>query len=181
MILTLAVADCIHILTSMFYEMRQGADKRTAIARSIKINFQPILLTSVTTAIGFLSMNFSDSPPFRDLGNLVAMGVMLAFFFSVTIFPALLTVLPVRIKAQAENNKDSMAKLADFVIRKRRTLLMLTSVIILATAAFIPKNELNDDFVKYFDETVPYRAATDFMQENLSGMMSVEISVKNRC
>jgi len=178
MILTLAVADCIHILTSMFYEMRQGADKRTALARSIKINFQPILLTSVTTAIGFLSMNFSDSPPFRDLGNLVAMGVMLAFVFSVTIFPALLTVLPVRVKPKSLDKKDTMAKLADFVISKRKSLLIFTSVLILAAAAFIPKNELNDDFVKYFDNTVPYRVATDFMQENLSGMMSVEISVK---
>jgi len=178
MIMTLAVADCIHILTSMFYEMRQGADKRTAIARSIKINLQPIFLTSVTTAIGFLSMNFSDSPPFRDLGNLVAIGVMLAFVFSITIFPALLTVLPVRVKVRPENKKDIMAKLADFVIAKRKALLPITSVLILASVMFIPNNELNDDFVKYFDESVPYRAATDFMQDNLSGMMVVEISVK---
>jgi len=178
MIMTLAVADCIHILTSMFYEMRQGADKRTAIARSIKINIQPIFLTSVTTAIGFLSMNFSDSPPFRDLGNLVAIGVMLAFVFSITIFPALLTVLPVRVKVRPENKKDIMAKLADFVIAKRKALLPITSVLILASVMFIPNNELNDDFVKYFDKSVPYRAATDFMQDNLSGMMVVEISVK---
>ncbi len=178
MIMTLAVADCIHILTSMFYEMRQGADKRTAIARSIKINLQPIFLTSITTAIGFLSMNFSDSPPFRDLGNLVAIGVMLAFVFSITIFPALLTVLPVRVKVQPEDKKDIMAKLADFVIAKRKVLLPLTSVFIFASVMFIPNNELNDDFVKYFDETVPYRVATDFMQDNLSGMMMVEISVK---
>jgi len=162
----------------MFYEMRQGADKRTAIARSIKINLQPIFLTSVTTAIGFLSMNFSDSPPFRDLGNLVAIGVMLAFVFSITIFPALLTVLPVRVKVRPENKKDIMAKLADFVIAKRKALLPITSVLILASVMFIPNNELNDDFVKYFDESVPYRAATDFMQDNLSGMMVVEISVK---
>ncbi|WP_057831892.1 efflux RND transporter permease subunit [Colwellia sp. TT2012] len=178
MIMTLAVADCIHILTSMFYEMRQGADKRTAIARSIKINLQPIFLTSVTTAIGFLSMNFSDSPPFRDLGNLVAIGVMLAFVFSVTIFPALLTVLPIRVKMHKEGKKDIMAKLADFVIAKRKLLLPLTSVFIIVSIMFIPNNELNDDFVKYFDETVPYRVATDFMQDNLSGMMVVEISVK---
>jgi len=178
MIMTLAVADCIHILTSMFYEMRQGADKRTAIARSIRINLQPIFLTSITTAVGFLSMNFSDSPPFRDLGNLVAIGVMLAFVFSVTIFPALLTVLPVRVTKQSEDKKDIMAKLADFVIAKRKALLPLTSIFIIASVMFIPNNELNDDFVKYFDESVPYRAATDFMQDNLSGMMVVEISVK---
>lgn len=178
MILTLAVADCIHILTSMFYEMRQGVDKRSAIARSIRINFQPIFLTSITTAIGFLSMNFSDSPPFRDLGNLVAMGVMLAFVFSVTIFPALLTILPINVKTQKSEQKNSMEKLADFVISKRKVLLITTSAVIIAFAAFIPKNELNDDFVKYFDHSVPYRAATDFMQDNLSGMMAVEISVK---
>ena len=178
MILTLAVADCIHILTTMFYEMRQGADKKSAIAKSIKLNFQPIFLTSITTAVGFLSMNFSDSPPFRDLGNLVAMGVMFAFLFSVTIFPALLSILPVKVKKQQQEKKDNMAKLADFVISKRKSLLVFTSVFIIAAAAFVPKNELNDDFVKYFDETVPYRSATDFMEKNLSGMMSVEISIK---
>jgi len=178
MILTLAVADCIHILTTMFYEMRQGSDKKSAIAKSIKINFQPIFLTSITTAVGFLSMNFSDSPPFRDLGNLVAMGVMLAFVFSITLFPALLSVLPIRVKKQKNNKKDIMAKLADFVISKRKILLLSTSVFILISASFIPNNELNDDFVKYFDKSVPYRTATDFMQDNLSGMMAVEISVK---
>jgi len=178
MILTLAVADCIHILTSMFYEMRQGADKRSAIAKSLKVNLQPIFLTSITTAIGFLSMNFSDSPPFRDLGNLVAMGTMLAFLFSVTVLPALLTILPIRVKVQKEGTKDNMAVIADFVISKRKILLPVTSVIMLAFAAFVPNNELNDDFVKYFDESVPFRSATDFMQDNLSGMTVLEISVK---
>ena len=81
-------------------------------------------------------------------------------------------------KKQNEAKKDIMAKLADFVISKRKVLLPLTSILIVASVVFIPNNELNDDFVKYFDETVPFRTATDFMQENLSGMMLVEISVK---
>ena len=179
MILTLAVADCIHILTSMFYEMRQGADKHTAIRKSLKLNFQPILLTSVTTALGFLTMNFSDSPPFHDLGNLVAIGVMLAFALSVTLFPALLSVLPIRVKKQKNGKKDIMSKLADVVIAKRIALLPLTSAIIIAYVVFVPQNELNDDFVKYFDDSVPFRAATDFMQDNLSGMTVLDISVQS--
>ncbi len=179
MIMTLAVADCIHILTTMFYEMRHGADKKTAIAKSLKLNFQPIFLTSITTAIGFLSMNFSDSPPFRDLGNLVAMGVMLAFVFSVTIFPALLRVLPLRTKLNKASDKDPMTAVARFVINRRKLLLPLTSVIIIASTLFIPNNELNDNFVEYFDHTVPYRVGTDFMQENLSGMTLMEISVES--
>ncbi len=178
-ILTLAVADCIHILTSMFYEMRHGADKRTAIAKSLKVNLQPIFLTSITTAIGFLSMNFSEIPPYRDLGNIVAMGGMFAFVFSVTIFPALLTVLPIKVKVQDQSSKNKMSLLADWVINQRKILLPLVSVAIIFFTLFIPKNELNDDFVKYFDHTVPFRASTDFMQQNLSGMTILEMSVKS--
>mgnify|MGYP000550628715 FL=1 len=178
-ILTVAVADCIHILASMFYEMRQGEDKKTAIIKSLKVNLQPIFLTSITTAIGFLSMNFSDIHPYRDLGNIVAMGGMLAFVFSVTIFPALLAVLPIRMKVQADAKQDKMSRLADFVINKRKVLLPLVGVLVIVSTIFIPKNEINDDFVKYFDETVPFRAATDFMQENLSGMTLLELSVKS--
>ena len=178
MILTLAVADCIHVLTSMFYEMRHGATKQEAITKSLKVNLQPIFLTSVTTAIGFLSMNFSDSPPFRDLGNIVAVGVMLAFIFSVTLFPALLRVLPIKVKVQDETKSNSMSVLSHFVVAKRKILLPLMSVIIIAIAIFVPRNELNDDFVKYFDHTVPYRIATDFMQDNISGMTQIEVSIE---
>ncbi|MEH6348290.1 MAG: MMPL family transporter [Bermanella sp.] len=178
-ILTIAVADCIHILASMFYEMRHGLDKKAAIKKSLQVNLTPIFLTSITTAIGFLSMNFSEIPPYRDLGNIVAMGGMLAFVFSVTIFPALLTVLPIRVKEKTEGKQDKMSVLADFVINKRKILLPLVSVVVIVLTLFIPKNEINDDFVKYFDETVPFRTATDFMQENLSGMTIMELSIKS--
>jgi hypothetical protein len=180
MILTLAVADCIHILSTMFYEMRRGMPKQQAILESLKINLQPIFLTSATTAIGFLSMNFSDSPPFQDLGNLVAIGVSIAFILSVTLFPALLVSLPLSVKQKPEETHDIMDKISHFVIAKRKILLPVMSVLMLAFACFIPKNQLNDDFVKYFDETVPFRQSTDFMQDHLTGMTMVEISVDSQ-
>ncbi len=83
-ILTLAVADCVHILVNFIHAMRNGADKYSALGESLRLNLQPVFLTSITTAIGFLSMNLGDVPPFRDMGNLVALGVMLAFVLSVT-------------------------------------------------------------------------------------------------
>lgn len=180
MVLTLAVADCVHILTTMFYEMRQGVEKKKAIQDSLKINFQPIFLTSVTTAVGFLSLNFSDSPPFRDLGNMVAMGVMLAFVFSVTIFPAMLKLLPIKVAAISdEDRNDLMHKLGKVVISKRKVLLPGMAVVMASLVLFTPQNELNDDFVKYFDTSVPFRQATDYMQDNLSGMTTMEISIES--
>jgi len=181
MIMTLAVADCIHILTNYYFEMRQGKVKKEALQESLRVNFKPILLTSVTTAIGFMSMNFSDSPPFRDLGNMVAIGVMLAFVFSITVFPALLMLLPVKAsKVSPQSNYGIMEKFADFVVEKRKILLPLTAVIILSLASFLPQNKLDDNFVEYFDTTVPFRAATDFMEENLSGLSTIEVSIDSK-
>jgi len=176
MILTLAVADCVHILSSFYYQMRHGLDKYSAIKESLRINMQPIFLTSLTTAIGFLTMNFSDAPPFGHLGNIVAIGVSLAFVFSVTLFPALLAILPVRVKQTKAHKKDAMDRFADFVVAYRRWLLPVSSIIIIGLSLGITKNELNDDFVKYFDKSVPFRQATDFMAEHLSGMTTIELS-----
>ena len=179
-ILTLAVADCVHILSTTYHNMRQGMNKIVAIKDSLRINMQPVFLTSLTTAIGFLTMNFSDAPPFGHLGNIVAIGVSLAFIFAVTAFPAMLMVLPLKAKLETEHQSDAMDKLANFVIGHRKGLLISTTAIIIGFAAFVPKNQLNDDFVKYFDERVPFRQATDFMQEHLSGMTTLELSFNSK-
>lgn len=177
LIMTLAVADCVHIVASMFYFMRQGKTKSEAIFESLHLNFMPILITSATTAIGFLSFNFSDVPPFRDLGNVVAIGVMAAFIFSVTVFPALLNVMPIK-RNRAEGNKLSlMESFAEIVIDNRKILLPLSTLVIIAFSVMIPKNEINDIANEYFSESIAFRQATDFMEENLTGINSADISI----
>ena len=74
-IMTLAVADSIHILITMVQEMRAGRSKNQAIIESLRVNFMPVFITSFTTIIGFLSMNTSDVPPFHDLGNITSAGM----------------------------------------------------------------------------------------------------------
>lgn len=181
-IMTLAVADCVHLLATFLYEMRyHGRDQAAAMVESLRVNLQPIFLTSLTTAIGFLSMNFSDAPPFHDLGNIVAMGVMVAFVLSVTLLPALLVVLPIRVKPRAKGDAPhAMDRFADFVVRRRRPLLWGMGAIIVALVACVPRNELNDEFVKYFDESVEFRRATDYTTEHLTGTYFIDYSLRAR-
>ena len=82
-----------HVLSNWRHEILKGSDKKTAMQESLRINFSPVFLTSLTTAIGFLSMNFSDAPPFRDLGNIAAMGVIFAWFFSIGFLPAVIDLI----------------------------------------------------------------------------------------
>jgi len=178
-ILTLAVADCVHVLVTFLHAMRRGLEKTSAMVESIRINMQPIFLTSATTVIGFLSMNFSDAPPFRDLGNIVAMGVTIAFIFSVTFLPAFVMVLPVRVKPLTERKTQLVDHFADFVITRRSLLFWGMGIIILMLISFIPRNELNDEFVKYFDESVEFRRATEYATENLTGIYTIDYSLGN--
>ena len=115
MILTLAVADCVHFLTTFLHSMRSGVDKYAAIRESLRVNFNPIFLTSLTTVIGFLSLNFSDVPPFRDLGNITAMGVIYAFILSVFFLPAVVAILPFKVKQRVDKKTKLMQWIAEFV------------------------------------------------------------------
>ena len=176
-ILTLAVADCVHVLVTFLHAMRRGVDKTSAIIESLRVNLQPVFLTSVTTAIGFMSMNFSDAPPFRDLGNIVAAGVMCAFVYSVTLLPALMLILPVRIPAGKTRQSHRMDRFADLVVERRSFLFWGTGFIIVSLIVFIPKNELNDEFIKYFDESIDFRRSTEFASENLTGLYTIDYSL----
>ena len=178
MIMTLAVADCVHLLVTFLQGLQQGKNRFDAMRESLRINIQPIFLTTITTAIGFLSMNFSDAPPFRDLGNVVAIGVVAAFFYSIILLPVFMLLFPVKAAHRPPRTVKLMDKLADLVINNRTVLLWGMGLFVVAMISFIPKNELNDQFVNYFDKTVDFRNDTDFMTENLTGLYSISYSLK---
>lgn len=176
-IMTMAVADCVHILVTFLFNMRQGMAKANAMQESIRVNFQPVFITSITTIVGFLTMNFSEVPPFRDLGNTVAMGVVAAFFLSVFFLPALMMVLPVREKQQTSENHKTLDSIAQFVITYRNRILVGTVLVSIGIFSAIPLNVVNDDFVGYFKDSVEFRQDTDFTSDNLSGIYTIEYSL----
>ncbi|EGR1545798.1 RND family transporter [Vibrio parahaemolyticus] len=179
LIMTLAVADCVHVIATMRQSMKNGFTKAQSIERSIALNFLPILITSVTTAIGFLMMNMSDSPVLRDFGNLSALGVMVACFLSVTLLPALLKLLPIHVKMEtSQDQKHVMDRLGDFVVSQRRALLPLSVAVIIVCASLIPLNKVNDESVEYFGQRNEFRQAADFMEERISGMTNISIAIK---
>ncbi|EJG1713749.1 efflux RND transporter permease subunit [Vibrio parahaemolyticus] len=179
LIMTLAVADCVHVIATMRQSMKNGFTKAQSIERSIALNFVPILITSVTTAIGFLMMNMSDSPVLRDFGNLSALGVMVACFLSVTLLPALLKLLPIHVKMEtSQDQKHVMDRLGDFVVSQRRALLPLSVAVIVVCASLIPLNKVNDESVEYFGQRNAFRQAADFMEERISGMTNISIAIK---
>jgi predicted RND superfamily exporter protein len=177
-ILTLAVADSIHILMSLRSLMRDGMAKNEGIVEAVRINFLAVAITSLTTIVGFLSLNFSDSPPYWHLGNITAVGIFAAWVFSITVLPAALSVLPYKVTAKAgtEWSTRAMDRLANFVIRRYRTLLVAVGLPTLLLIAFIPTLNFNDQWIEYFDERIDFRVDSDHAQE-FFGMYPIEYSI----
>ncbi|MEM7353977.1 MAG: MMPL family transporter [Acidobacteriota bacterium] len=181
MILTMAIADSVHILVTALQAMRRGTAKHDALVEALRVNLTPVTLTTITTAIGFLSMNASDVPPLNHLGNVTALGVVVAFALSVLFLPALMAVLPVRVAASANPTASRSVAgfdaLGRFVVRHQHRFLWGMTAAVVLLVAFIPLNELNDQFVQYFDESVEFRHDTDFITEHLTGVYQVEFSL----
>lgn len=175
-ILTIAIAGAVHLLVTMLQEIHRGTSRHDAISESMRVNFLPIFLTSLTTMLGFLSLNSSDAPPFRDLGNISAFGVVISFLFTISFLPAIMYMLPIKARHFVIGTRR-MHLLGDWVVSKRKTLLWVMSILVISLLAMIPKNELNDVFVNYFDESVDFRRDTDFTTEHLTGTYNIDYSL----
>lgn len=180
-ILTLAIADSIHVLVTIRKEMKRGLEKLEALRQSIKLNLLPVTVTSLTTIVGFLGLNFSDTPPFHDLGNITAVGIAFAWFLSLTFLPAAIRLLPYRVSVdpvdEAKPKRGLMSRYSAFIIRNYIPVSVVLGSLSLFAILMVPKIELNDEWVKYFDHRIQFRGDTEFAMENLTGIYLVDFSL----
>ncbi|TQV73687.1 MMPL family transporter [Aliikangiella marina] len=177
-LLSIMVADSVHILVTYYHQLHDNKDQKTAMLESLKINFMPVFITSITTIIGFLSLNFSTSPPYRDLGNMVAFGVFIALLFSVTLLPALMMVLPVG-KAADKPHRHFMSDFAEVIIRYKKRFLIVMSLLTIGLVYFIPNNKLSDNWSTYFDDSFEIMQLVKRIDGYLSGINVLEYSFQS--
>ncbi len=176
-IMVIAIADSIHIISGALRGMRRGRSRQEAIMDSVCLNAQPVFYTSVTTAIGFLALNASESPPFQVLGNFVAFGILCAFVYSMTLLPALLSILPLRPPRVREGKTEFFVWFSDFVIARRSLLLLSTGVLTLVLVSGIWHIDLGNKLVESFDESYEVRRDSDYILANLTGLDTLEYSL----
>lgn len=173
-ILTLAISDCVHVFATYFKSRKLGMDSGEALEDSLRTNLPGVFLTSLTTVIGFLSFNTNDSPPFRDLGNIVAIGVAAAWLYSMLFLPAWILIS----RPQARSLRTvSLDGFAEWVIRHQRRLRIGTLGVAVALAACIPLNHFGDDYVKFFGPQIEFRQDTEFVGRHLMGVQYLEYAI----
>ncbi len=175
--MTLAVASAVHILIAARQHMDASPDRRDWAKRALAEHMWPVTIACVTTAIGFFSLNFSISPPFRQLGNIVGVGVLAAWFYTLTLLPSLIAILPFRRQAGRPIGEGALSGLGEFVIARRKPILLGGAVLVVASVAGVSQLRLEDDFVRYFDESYEFRRDADYAEQRLAGLYQLEFKM----
>ena len=93
-VVTIAVADSVHIISLFRQALQRGLTPYAAIGQSLQFNLRPISLATITTLIGFASLNLASSPAISSFGTVVAIGVAIAYFLTLSVLPALVLLVP---------------------------------------------------------------------------------------
>ena len=172
MITSISVAGAVHLATSHLRHRGRGSPVEERVVHALGSNLLPLTLASATTVLGFLGLATSPSPPVRVLGYLVATGVTLAWLLSLTVYPRLL-----RRVSTGRVPGFALTGLADWVARRRGSILAAGIAIALLAGAGLARSEIRDNVFEYFPAASPFRQATALAETHLSGVNALLYSI----
>ena len=152
LIITLALADCVHLFSIFFQQRVKGHSSKESMIRSLELNLQPLFLTTLTTCIGFLSFNVLDVPPLQDLGNFVSIGIAMAFIFTIFFAAPLFSFFEIKAPKSVNQQINLSRKIAKFSLKNSKTLLWSVPLASLLLICLIPLNVLDENPTQMYDE-----------------------------
>ena len=170
---TLAVADCVHLF-NVYFQSKLEKSANDSIIKSLQLNLEPLLLTSLTTSIGFLCLNLAPIPALRVVANGIVIGVLAAFIFSIFFLAPLMSFFNVKASSQIENQTKLSRKVGQFSLKNRKKILWLVPLFSIFFMSFIPLNETKDNPMEFYsDRFTSVTEDTKWLAKRLGGTFLV--------
>ena len=183
LMMALAVSDSIHIFVAFLKYDRRRKSLQSVMRETVGKLALPCFLTSFTTAIGFLSLAVSDVPPISNFGIAAAGGMMAEFALSMTIIPLGLYFLRNKISlkqpsvAETSFFHSKLERFAEALPRYRNPLLLSSSALIIVSLILSAQIKVETNLLEYFKQSSPVRQASNFIDKQLGGVETFEISL----
>ena len=185
MLIAIGVADGIHLFShlDLYLAKHPGASKREAVADMLKGMWKPVMMTSVTTAVGFISLLTSEVYPIKYFGLFTAFGVMAAMFFSLILIPSgiLAFGLPKRKRSHKnkQRNEDQLSyRFADTIVKYKYLTPILTAVIIVISLWGVSKVWINSSFLEKFEKDSDIVMTDKFINEHFGGTSMLNVIIE---
>jgi predicted RND superfamily exporter protein len=183
LILAAGVADCVHILSAYLYFRREGFDHREAMTKAYRKTGIPVFLTSFTTALGMLSLTVSEIPHIRVFGFSAALGVVIAFLFTIFVLPVLLDIWhPYNKKAikRAESKGNSqwlqrrLDKIPALVGRRAKFIVVFYFSVFGLFVYGATQVRVDSNLAELTKETSWFRVSYDLVDKHMMGAQNME-------
>ena len=176
-VIVIAIADGIHVLSIYAQGLHKDMNKIDAMRESLRVNIQPITLATVTTAMGFLSLNYSSSPGIYGFGNIIAIGVVWAYIVTLAILPALVLLLPTNKVPKPLGIAGFIRAVIKLVTTRGNVLFGASAAIIVVTLGLPPLNKLNFVRLSFVDEDSDAHHVLTALSEKIGNDQALAYSI----
>lgn len=180
-LIAIGVADAVHILVTFLRSLSRGVPRKDAAEFALLKNFMPTVVTSITTAAGFVTFASADLKPIVGLGIMASFGTLVAWLLSYLVLGSLIFLIPIRRKVLTEERQassdDRARSFTDLLVRYRTLILVGYGAVCILALVLAGQNSVNSDPMKYFRKAFPVRVAMDFIEANIGGARGVELAI----
>ncbi|MBW1735866.1 MAG: MMPL family transporter, partial [Deltaproteobacteria bacterium] len=185
LVMALALCDVVHIFSHMDKQVLEGfPDKRKALAHVLDKVFLPSFLTTLTTAIGFISLAVSRIPPIKEFAWIASAGMVFEFLYSFFLLPPLILLFDPKKLYQEYETKRGMLRvlhgIGNMVTRYRWPVLMATVLLVAGASWYATKLRVETNLIEFFKKSSPLRVSMDFVEKRLGGVDTLDISLQAR-
>lgn len=184
MLVAIAVADSIHFMASFYGNLEKGLKREEAAITTLKELFLPLLMTSVTTLLGFIALSITELTFIREFGLFVALGVAFAFTFTVGILPPLLVWL----NKDGATNKHKVSpflakidhlsvKVNDALIKRPKSLILFWLVALCVVVFVASHLKIDNSNIEAFDKDSALRVHQDAFVKHFGGAYPINIKL----
>ena len=180
------VTDEIHFFSHYAESLVQAGDASpgSVMRDSLSEMTRPIVMTSVTTAIGFLSFALSPIAPVQAFGLFTALGITFCMSWTLVVLPALLVLVdPKRIvshkrrKSKEPRRSRWLASIGRFATRRRGPILVAAALVVLLSPFGLRAVVIQDSWIDGFAPDSDFHRATTWFNEQFLGTHTLLVCV----
>ena len=177
------ISDVVHVLTRYYDERREDVPHVEAMKRAFREVGLATFLTSLTTALGFLTLLTSAIRPVHDFGVYAAVGVGVAYFLAFTLLPSVMVLAPPPAVAKHGSGvfwNRRLHKALRWTLRHRRRLAMGWTGLAVLSVLLGSQLEVDNKLIEDLRDDDPFRQEFVFFEREFAGVRPFELSVTLR-
>jgi len=181
-LLTVGVANAVHLFVIFFQRSKLMETKRNAIAHAMGHSGLAILMTSITTMAGLLSFYSSSVKPVADFGLITSLGIFNALLTSLILLPALISILPIKEHDEIEDHSAALSQrillaCGRIAVHNPLKVICLFGAVVICSLAIAMQMRFSHNPLNWFPEDDPFRVTTELANQKLGGSIVLEVMI----